>query len=129
MVTTISRHWWGVAGKDGSGKLRISGRKSEMPAFPLEFRAIPGPGPPQSIQRAHELISGTYNKSLQLLKQDDCDPLRLRFHISQLRDRIFPLFTALSNEDIPQEWLNFGAHLLGRLLVELESAAAGAKEQ
>jgi hypothetical protein len=85
------------------------------------FLALPDGSPNHNIQQAYQIVSETYKNSLHALHQDGNDPLRIQFHIDRLRQRIFPLYTALSTEELPSDWLKAGAHVLGRLLVELEA--------
>ena len=98
--------------------------------FPTTFPSLPGPGPPNhSTNQAHQLISQSYCSSLHLLRQEEGDPIRLRFHIDRLKERILPLFMAFSSREIPGEWLINGVHILGQLLVALEKAAQGSEEE
>ncbi|KAF8531102.1 hypothetical protein JB92DRAFT_2692908 [Gautieria morchelliformis] len=97
--------------------------------LPGSFPTLHGPGPPSNnIYQAHKVISDSYNNSLQLLRQDDQDPLRFHFHLDRLQNRIIPLFRALSVENVPEDWLESGAHALGKLLVALWVAIKGAED-
>jgi len=98
--------------------------------LPAHFPAYPGPGPPHhTVQRAYQVISETYQNSMHLLYLEDADPLRLRFHLTRLQERVFPLFMALSAEGLPVDWLDAGAHVLGKLLLELGNAIKSTEEQ
>ena len=95
------------------------------------FPALPGPGPPNyhNIQQAYQIVSETFHNSLQLLRDDDHDPLRVCFHVNRLQFRIFPLYLALSTEELPEDWLKAGAHALGQLLLALQASTQTAEEE
>jgi hypothetical protein len=98
--------------------------------LPLTFPALPGPGPPtHNIQQAYHVISESFNNSLELLRQDHHDPLRIQFHINRFQHQIFPLYIALSMEQITLNWLQHGAHLLGQLHADLEAAVKIAEDK
>ncbi|KAF8523854.1 hypothetical protein JB92DRAFT_3109869 [Gautieria morchelliformis] len=97
--------------------------------LPATFPGLHGPGPPNNdVDQAYRPISDSYNSSLQLLHQDDLDPLRIHFHLDRLQNRIIPLYHALPVETLPQDWVRSGAHALGKLLVTLRATIADAED-
>ena len=97
--------------------------------FPLAFPTFPGPGPPNNnVETAFQLISEAYNHSSQLLSEED-NPIPLNFHLNCLQNFIFPLYTTLSTENIPMNWLVASAHLLGQLLVQLQTVIKRAEDE
>ena len=84
------------------------------------FPALPEPGPPNyyNIQQPYQIVSETFHNSLQLLHEDDHDPRCVHFHANHLQFHIFPLYLALSTEELPEDWLKAGAHALEQLLVQ-----------
>jgi hypothetical protein len=95
-----------------------------------QFPSLPGPGPPNqwgyNVIRAHDIISQSYSHSVHVLRREDGDPLRLRYHVQRLQTHIYPIFKQMQHTNLPPTWLEESAHRLGRLLVELEIAADGA---
>ena len=72
---------------------------------------------------AHEILQRVYQQATQLLRQEECDPLRLRIHSDQICHRMVPLLEALHHEVGDNAWVTVCAHRLGRLTSELENAA------
>ena len=70
-------------------------------ALPDSFPALPGSSPFNgNVVHAVQAISDTYNRSLQFLRDDDNDPLRLQFHFHWVKNTIFPWYTALSTDGL-----------------------------
>jgi hypothetical protein len=101
--------------------------------LPAAFPNLPGPGPPTrwgySIVQAHDIISQSYLQSVHVLRREDGDPLRLRYHIQRLKGRTYPLLKSMESTQLPSSWIRESTHCLGQLLLDLEVAADGADTQ
>ena len=66
--------------------------------LPLTFPPLLRLGPPDDdVRKAFQIISASYNNSLQFLLQDH-DPLCLHLHLNQLQKHILPLHLVLSTK-------------------------------
>lgn len=77
-----------------------------------------------NVQKAHQLISETYNHATLVLRQENHDPLRLHSLAKKIVDDSLPLLEALHLEIADVEWAEVAAEALARTLVDLERAGA-----
>jgi hypothetical protein len=94
---------------------------------PLRFPDLPEyPGHipwSANVKAAHTIVANAYHHALQMLQQEEIDPLRLlRIHIDQLRKRTAPIFETLGSEILDTDWTSDGTELLALLILELEAA-------
>ena len=138
--------WW--LPNLGQGPAYLSGLNRASPCTPLsmdasisdlpllaEFPDLPQPLTPlawsSNIRQAHQSISNTYSSSLEVIRQDDSDPLRLRFHENRLLNEIFPLLVALEEQQeqpLPSGWLELAAKALAALVVRFQKALENTDE-
>ncbi len=98
------------------------------PHFP-DLPALAGAVWSANIQRAHNTIQNAYRSAHNILRQDDADPLRLRFHADRLSNEISLLLIALernTEQHLPNQWLQDAAYKLGSLIRQLKSAVEAA---
>jgi hypothetical protein len=105
--------------------------RPSMPSIPTHFPGLPSRAASDSpwghnICKAHTIISGTYSRATQLLRQEDGDALRLRIHSEKIFKRIIPLLKALEPEISNTSWITECTHALARVMVSLEEAAYAA---
>ena len=71
-------------------------------ALPVSYANLPGPGPPlhwgYNIVKAHEVICQHYTQALHVLRREDEDPFRLRYHIQRLKGRVVPLLRSIKKK-------------------------------
>ena len=101
--------------------------------LPMSFSNLPGPGPPSrwgdSIVTAHGIISQHYTQALHVLRREDGDQLRLRYHIERLKGQVVPLLRSMESMQLLGAWISTSARCIGQLMHELEEAATNADTQ
>ncbi|KII92778.1 hypothetical protein PLICRDRAFT_172830 [Plicaturopsis crispa FD-325 SS-3] len=97
------------------------------PGYPAHFPALPmhpdGTDWNGNIYAAHNIVCETYNQAVQLLRQEDGDPLRLRIHSENIYHRMVPILQALEPEVFNREWIIEAANSLAAVMTRLERAA------
>ncbi|KAK7027069.1 hypothetical protein R3P38DRAFT_2527204 [Favolaschia claudopus] len=101
-----------------------------MPAFQFpenipDFPPSNAPWPANVIT-AHQVLNNWYHRALEILLQEDSDPLRYKMHSAHIIDRSIPVLEGLEAQ-VPREWIDECANLLGPLVYELEVAALAAE--
>ena len=99
---------------------RIQPLPSLFPVLPV---IPPGSVLSGSLRQAHETISNAYTSALTVLRQEDSDPLRLRFHIARILDETFPILVAMevqAEDTISVNWFNTAAHTLANIVTRLD---------
>lgn len=75
---------------------------NEFPGLPLtpeQFNWSP------DVLRAHGTITAAYDRATILLRQEEADPLRLRFHSEQVFSKLVPILEALVPEVGDHGWI------------------------
>ncbi|KAI0093418.1 hypothetical protein BDY19DRAFT_990060 [Irpex rosettiformis] len=79
-----------------------------------------------NIQQACYVIQTTYAQSIQLLRQSDLDPIRLKVHLDTLIDDVCPLLLSLAEvaetEVIPEDWIGSSTDAVGKLGHQMKEA-------
>jgi hypothetical protein len=91
-----------------------------FPQFP--FRAATQVPLSANFLTAHDILSDIYRHALQILNQEDADPIQLMFHIETLSGDAIPLLAALAQNPQGNEmcdWLSRVAGVLGELSAQL----------
>ena len=81
---------------------------------------------PANVQAAHAIISESFHRITNLLRQDDLDPIQLNHYASTLTNETIPILEAMENDrnlDLPQGWLQDAATHLGEALSNILRAA------
>ena len=78
------------------------------------------------ILEAYGIISNHYNYASGLLREDSCDPIRLRLHSQKLLSRTVPLLKALGTKLRNDEWILRVAQDLKSLVDEIDAAVVAA---
>jgi hypothetical protein len=102
-----------------------------MPPVPAHFPDLPAPSEdeghwPTNVHKAYDIISDSFNRASQLLRQEDGDALRLRVHSEKIFRRTIPLLEALDPEVHNPHWTAECVHSLAGVVVALEKAAFAA---
>ncbi len=94
--------------------------------LPASFASLPvsinGQQWSSAVEEAHTTISHAYNTAYRILREEDNDPVRLRFHCNRILYHSLPLLEALEPEVHSDEWVLHGAQILARLVTQLDSA-------
>jgi len=94
-----------------------------FPDFPN--RQINHPWSPNVIE-AHRILSDTYNHVTTILQHEDAEPIRLLIHVETIKRQIFPILSALEDEDevqLDQDWVVCCANIFLRIALQLQRAA------
>ena len=108
-------------------------------SLPHAFPPLPEPPSGQwspNIRTAHATLASIYKNTLNVLNQEDTDPLRLAFHIDSISFDGLSLLEALEMEGrnegdsqpVPEDWLHLCASVLGDLVAnfhQVKEAAGG----
>ncbi|KAJ7430994.1 hypothetical protein B0H11DRAFT_2262604 [Mycena galericulata] len=79
-----------------------------------------------TVLQAHNIITTAYSRADTLLRQEEADPVRLRFNCDQIANRMVPILEALEPEVGDNIWVTECAESLGCMMVDLARAAAAA---
>ena len=120
--------------------LRLLNSKILMFDLPTEIPALPDRHDVHvawsaNVSRAHEVMSDVYRHAIRVLRQDDCEPLQLMFHIDAVLSDAIPLLEALEESEgetghkFPKTWLHHCAELYGKLVLCLRETAKKMKIQ
>ena len=82
-----------------------------------------------NISRAYDILQNAYQHAAGLLRQEDCDPLRIRIHVDQITQQMLPLLEMLHREMEEIAWTTACATIFGQLLCSLEKFACSASGQ
>ena len=101
------------------------------PVLPLNFPELPNPPDDEphwsaNVCSAHSILSETYDRATQLLRQEDGDALRLRIHSERIFHRMVPILEAMEPEVNDLDWTSECAHALAGVMAQLETAAFAA---
>lgn len=80
-----------------------------------------------NVETTHSLLVEAYDRATQLLCQENGDALRLRIHSENIFSRSIPLLEAMEPEVNDFNWVSECAHVLAKVMVQLESAAFAAE--
>lgn len=101
------------------------------PHFP-HLPALPDVIWSANVRQAHTVMSQSYNSASTVLRQEDSDPLRLRFHLNRLLDETFPILVALEGhqeDPIPPAWLTSAAEALSSIIAHVHNALSNSTDQ
>jgi hypothetical protein len=101
------------------------------PILPLNFPELPNPPDGElhwsaNVCSAHSILSETYDRATQLLRQEDGDALRLRIHSERIFHRMVPILEAMEPEVRNFDWTSECAHALAGVMAQLETAGFAA---
>lgn len=98
-------------------------------AFSTNFPALPHnpAGWSTNIHNAHTILDNAFSHGLDILRQDDSDPLRCRVVSENLVNQMVPILESLEGDGVPQDFVHTCIQVLGPLVYELEVAALSAE--
>ncbi|KAI6012260.1 hypothetical protein PISMIDRAFT_25874 [Pisolithus microcarpus 441] len=97
-----------------------------MPALPQSLALFPccvsASSWPANVLTAHDMLSDIYYHALQVLNQEDADPLQLIFHLGAIDSDAIPLLQAIADDPVGnelQDWLKHTVALMGNIFIAL----------
>lgn len=90
---------------------------------PLPLNALPWSA---NVIAGRQVLNNAYTRALAALHEEDSDTLRYKLLSSNIVDNLIPILEGLEN-DMPRDWIDDCARLLGPLVYELEVAALAAE--
>lgn len=94
-----------------------------LPALPGDPS---GQGWSDNIRAAHKILSEAYSRGARLLRLQDQEALRLRFHSQHINEKMVPILKALDQEMSSATWVLACGEVLMKLAFDLEVAAKAA---
>ncbi|KAJ7162513.1 hypothetical protein C8R46DRAFT_1222623 [Mycena filopes] len=96
--------------------------------FPDVLPPLPPNNLPWSanVRTAYRVLNDAYTRALHALRQEDSDKLRYKLLSSNIIDNFVPVLEGLQAE-VPRDWIDQCAQLLGPLVYELEVSALAAE--
>ncbi|KAJ7735204.1 hypothetical protein B0H16DRAFT_1731466 [Mycena metata] len=79
-----------------------------------------------NVIAGHQVLDNAYTRALAALHEEDSDTLRYKLLSSNIVDNLIPILEGLEN-DMPRDWIDDCARLLGPLVYKLEVAALAAE--
>ena len=79
-----------------------------------------------NVIEAHRILSDTYDHLTTILRHEDAEPMRLHIHVETIERQIFPIISALVDEDemqLDQDWVVRCANIFSRIGLQLQRAA------
>lgn len=80
----------------------------------------------RDVQQAFGIIAGHYSSAVRLLREEDTNYSRLRYHSDRLTNETVPLLDALHTEVASEQWIVSACEALGQLVIQLVQAECDA---
>jgi hypothetical protein len=98
-------------------------------SLPSDIPELPPGDWSYEVETAYRHLVKGYCAAYWVLRQEDGDIFRLRYHAQHISKELVSILEALEQVGLPKPWLIISTQALGKLLVELERGAVGANAE